>query len=51
MRTIIEYRDLGLLDYKEAWEYQETLFKERVEGKLHSRTHPAEEERIFKDFL
>ena len=26
MNTAIEYRDLGLIDYKEAWDYQEALF-------------------------
>jgi len=26
MNTAIEYRDLGLIDYKEAWDYQEGLF-------------------------
>ena len=26
MNTAIEYRDLGLVDYKEAWDYQEVLF-------------------------
>lgn len=42
-RTIIEkqnvlFRDLGLIDYAEAWELQEKLFNEVVDRKLFNRT-------------
>lgn len=40
MKTAIEYRDLGTMDYKKAWEYQEKLFDERVQLKLWKRNHP-----------
>lgn len=31
---MFQYRDLGLIDYQEAWDYQESLFKEVMERKL-----------------
>ncbi|MBU2650473.1 MAG: lipoyl(octanoyl) transferase LipB [Bacteroidetes bacterium] len=30
----IIYKDLGLIDYKEAWDYQEVLFDSRVQAKI-----------------
>ncbi|MEA1876209.1 MAG: lipoate--protein ligase, partial [Bacteroidota bacterium] len=47
----IQYRDLGLVDYKEAWEYQEKLFKERVELKLFNRDHPLIKSSILDNVL
>lgn len=32
--SIIEYRDLGLVRYREAWDYQEGLFNELMNDKL-----------------
>src|SRR4051812_45640197 len=29
-RERVEFRDLGLMNYKEAWDYQETLLQENV---------------------
>ncbi len=37
MKPEVEYRDLGLIDYKEAWEYQENLFKATVDLKISNR--------------
>ncbi len=31
---MIEYRDLGLISYKEAWDYQETLFNQLMSYKI-----------------
>jgi lipoyl(octanoyl) transferase len=36
MRKVI-FEDLGLIDYKEAWDYQEQKFNELVERKLFNR--------------
>jgi len=36
-RKII-FKDLGLIDYKEAWDYQEKLFKEVTDVKIQNRT-------------
>jgi len=32
--SAIEYRDLGLIPYKEAWDYQEKLFRELIQAKM-----------------
>ena len=33
----VKFRDLGLIDYKEAWDYQESLFKENIDIKIRVR--------------
>jgi lipoyl(octanoyl) transferase len=48
MTPTISYEDLGLLDYQKAWDYQVTLFNERVSQKLVNRNLPAEEQ-IYPD--
>jgi lipoyl(octanoyl) transferase len=35
--TPIHFQDLGLIDYKEAWDFQETLFKANVDAKIENR--------------
>ena len=40
MNKEIQLQDLGTKDYKETWDYQETLFKEIVDIKLEKRAHP-----------
>lgn len=37
------YRDLGLIDYKEAWDLQETLFRETVDQKIRVRNGESAE--------
>lgn len=37
MNKTIEVRELGLIDYKEAWDYQEVLFKGTVDLKIRNR--------------
>jgi len=37
MNKNIEVQDLGLIDYKEAWDYQEELFKRIVDIKIDNR--------------
>lgn len=49
MREVL-YKDLGLVDYKEAWDYQERLFKEVVELKLVKRDS-SEAEQLSKHYL
>lgn len=43
------FRDLGLIDYQEAWDYQEKLFEELVVTKLFNRT--AEMQRNQNHYL
>ena len=33
----VQFRDLGQMDYQEAWDYQEVLFKESVDLKIANR--------------
>lgn len=37
-------RDIGLIDYQEAWDYQQSLFDKEVNRKLEERHFPAEEQ-------
>lgn len=37
MNKKIIYKDLGLIPYAEAWDYQEKLFREVIDGKAESR--------------
>jgi lipoyl(octanoyl) transferase len=40
MNKNIQFQDLGNKDYKETWDYQETLFKKIVDVKLMKRSQP-----------
>ena len=48
MNTLInkqaEFQNLGLIDYQEAWDYQEKLFAETLSIKTQNRTLPAHEQ-------
>jgi lipoyl(octanoyl) transferase len=33
----LHFQDLGLIDYKEAWDFQEKLFKENIDAKIENR--------------
>ncbi len=48
MKGRIFYQDLGLMDYKMAWDYQVTLFDERVNQKLANRS-AGPDEQLFPD--
>lgn len=37
MTPEVNFQDLGLIDYKEAWDYQERLFKENIDLKIRIR--------------
>lgn len=43
--------DLGLIDYKEAWEYQEKLFAEIVSGKIQNRTQPGNQQLTTNNYF
>lgn len=38
----VKHIDLGLIDYKQAWDYQENLFNEIVATKVNNRTLPTD---------
>lgn len=37
----IQFEDLGLMDYKKCWDYQEHLFQETISKKIEQRKNPA----------
>lgn len=45
------FRDLGVIDYKEAWEYQEKLFDETIQIKFQNRKLPEDEQVVTKNHL
>lgn len=49
MKPSVIFEDLGLIDYKEAWDYQEQLFKSTVDLKIARRNGTSEE--ITKNYL
>ncbi len=42
MNKTIQFLDLGIMDYKEAWDYQEQLFKEILDIKISNRREGQE---------
>ena len=49
--TKTEVRDLGLIDYKEAWDYQEELFAETVDIKVSNRNLPNDHQALTPNYL
>jgi lipoyl(octanoyl) transferase len=47
---IVHFQNLGLIDYKAAWDYQEKLFNESTELKLYNRKNPDDQKEI-KNYL
>ncbi len=51
MKPRVNYTDLGLIDYKEAWDYQEKLFHETIQRKIALRneetTDPTQNYLLF----
>lgn len=43
--------DLGLIDYKQAWEYQEKLFAEIVSVKIQNRTQPDNQQPATNNYF
>lgn len=50
MENVI-FKDLGVIDYKEAWDYQERLFKEVIDRKVRNRDLPDGEKEAVKHYL
>ena len=47
----VHFIDWGLIDYKEAWDKQEVLFKQKVDQKFSNRDLPEEEKSIIEHHL
>ena len=43
MRPTVIFNDLGLIDYQEAWDYQEKLFKQAIDLKIAQRKEETTE--------
>ncbi len=40
INSTVEFQDLGLIDYKECWDYQTELFENTVQQKIFNRKNP-----------
>jgi lipoyl(octanoyl) transferase len=49
-RTIL-FRDLGVMDYKACWDYQEKLFDQTIQQKIANRDLPESEQVQTKNYL
>ena len=47
----VSFRNLGLIDYQEAWDYQERIFAEKLAIKTHNRGLSDEDQRLTPNFL
>lgn len=47
----VKYQDLGIIEYKEAWEYQEKLFNEIIEIKKQNNDLPSDQQLVTPNFL
>jgi len=47
----VEFRDLGKMDYQEAWEYQEKIFADIVTQKIKNRNLPSEQQVATNNYL
>jgi lipoyl(octanoyl) transferase len=47
----IIFHDLGVMDYKECWDYQESLFNETIAQKIKNRDLPPAEQTLTKNYL
>jgi lipoyl(octanoyl) transferase len=50
-KKTVEFRDLGNMDYQEAWTYQENLFADIVAQKIQNRNLPEAEQAITPNYL
>lgn len=50
LRTVI-YQDLGIVSYKEAWDYQERLFADIVDRKVRNRDLPEQQQEWTGSYL
>jgi lipoyl(octanoyl) transferase len=47
----VKFSDLGLIDYKQAWDYQESLFTKVVETKVNNRTLSPDSQLTTPNYL
>lgn len=49
--NVVSYKDLGLVRYAEAWDFQTSIFKEIVDMKVKNRELPLENQTHTKNFI
>jgi len=47
----VGFRDLGKMDYKEAWDFQESVFAKTVSKKIQNRSLPKDQQEATENFL
>jgi lipoyl(octanoyl) transferase len=47
----IIFQDLGLMDFKACWDYQEKLFHETIQQKINNRNLAIEQQTLTKNYL
>jgi len=47
----IVFENLGMIDYKKAWEYQESIFSDIIAQKIANRTLPKTQQKITDNYL
>ncbi len=47
----VEFRDLGKLDYQEAWDFQESVFAKTVSRKIENRNLPRDQQESTDNFV
>jgi len=47
----VYYQNLGLIDYKEAWDYQEKIFNEIIQEKLQNRERQYSDKSLTPNYL
>ncbi len=50
-KKTVEFRDLGSMDYQDAWTYQENLFADIVAQKIQNRNLPEDQQTITPNYL
>jgi lipoyl(octanoyl) transferase len=48
---VVQFQDLGLMDYKQCWDLQEQLFEATIQQKISNRNLPAEEQVLTQNHL
>lgn len=46
MSKLVKFEDLGLIDYKQCWDYQEKIFAEIIDIKVANRTLTTEQQKV-----
>jgi lipoyl(octanoyl) transferase len=47
----VEFQDLGLIDYKKAWDYQENLFSKIIDSKVQNRKLNPVDQHVTPNYL